>query len=428
VTENTADLSSKLKNDDIQRMISNVRTYGKDMCYSCKGDLLLCNYRRCPILTRTVLPIKGLPDIEMVMAGPTHSLYVDWFGYPEVKLGPMISTNSDLAEKATDPSAWYGLTLEQVLALRSQVVQAQTLHDVENLDRFIENLQEIALSIKPVEAELRFRNKPETSMMFSSVCEPIGPTGDLEYMKLSGNPSVPSRVDQEISSKTQALDAIWNLYNEGFDIYYLQRLIAAGVFNEGRKKAIMPTSWAIPSVDKHIGNCLADTISQYPSLKVCRVFSTSYLGNHYEILLLPGDWRFEYFETWAPNTLWTLAYARPAIYQDFEGYSIGTEHMRKGNGSYAAIRFAVLEQLAKMGMSGTAIVFREVASDYSLPLGVWHVREAVRHAFEATPDAYDAVEDALKAISIRLQTPLAEYTRHGVILKQDYIDGISMNT
>lgn len=265
-------------------------------------------------------------------------------------------------------------------------------------------------------------------MMFSSIYEPIGPTGELEFLKIAGNPVVPDKVDREISSKTQALDAVWNLYNEGFDIYYLQRLVSSGVFNEGTKKTIMPTSWAIPTVDKHLGNCLAEEIARYPSMKVSRVFSVSYLGNHYEILLLPGDWRFEYFEAWAPNTLWTLAYARPAIYQDFEGYSMGTEHLRRSTGSYTAIRFAVLEQLARMGMCGTAIVFREVASDYSLPLGVWHVREAVRHSFEATPDAYDAVEDALKAISTRLQTPLAEYTRLGVILKQDYLDGMMLNT
>jgi hypothetical protein len=209
------------------------------------------------------------------------------------------------------------------------------------------------------------------------------------------------------------------LYREGFDVYYLQRLYSAGIFSSNGGQKLVPSSWAIRSVDKHIGNCLIDEISENEPVDEFLHYSNSYLSNNYEILLLPGDWKFEVFEAWAPRTMWTLAYARPAIYQDFEGYTVGSEDIGKNNGSYQAIRLAVLEGLRKLGKRATAIVFREVADDYSLPLGVWHVREAVRNAFTKKPSTFESAEAALNYISVRLQTPLADYTKHGVILRDN---------
>jgi len=36
--------------------------------------------------------------------------------------------------------------------------------------------------------------------------------------------------------------------------------------------------------------------------------------------MMPGRWEFEQFEAWAPKTLWTLAYEKPVIQEEYEGF------------------------------------------------------------------------------------------------------------
>lgn len=407
------------RSEYIRDLINNIRHYGKEHCFSCKGDRLLCNSKSCPILKRTILPATVDTGFERDMSGPSSSLFIDWLGYPEVTLGPTLARNQSHAELTASPAKWYGYSLDQLLELISGSVLASTTHDISTSNNFIEYLQELALSIRPVDVEMRFRQKPEPSLRFSSVHEPLGPKGELEYFKLIGNPTIPKAVDNEISDNTKPAEAIWNLYNDGFDVYYLQRLYSAGIFNKSHDSKLVPSSWAIRAVDKHIGNCLVNQLENMEPLDEFLHYSISYLSSKYEILMLPGDWRFEFFEGWAPETLWTLAYARPAIYQNFEGYTIGSEDMGVSSGSYHAVRLAVLENLKKLWKYGTVIVFREVANDYRLPLGVWHVREAVRNAFKNKPSRFGSAEAAFNYVSVRLQTPISEYSRYGVILRDN---------
>jgi hypothetical protein len=145
------------------------------------------------------------------------------------------------------------------------------------------------------------------------------------------------------------------------------------------------------------------------------------MSNNYEVMLTPGDWKFEAFETWSPKTLWTAACSEPFIHQGFESLNATSDDVGHLNGSYHAIRLAVLESLKKLGRQGTVIVFREVAHEYSLPMGVWHVREAVHHAFNNKPKKYSSPEAALTDISSRLLTPLSEYKQRGVLLSNKWL-------
>jgi hypothetical protein len=48
------------------------------------------------------------------------------------------------------------------------------------------------------------------------------------------------------------------------------------------------------------------------------------------------------------------------------------------------------------------VVFREIQPQYSVPLGVWVVRETARDAFRMRGEKFDTKEDALKFIDSRL--------------------------
>jgi hypothetical protein len=366
--------------------------------------------------------VEEAPELGHTLFGPTTSIFVESFGYPEVALGPMTALDQSTALRAVSPGEWYGLRYYEVLKLRAKLVQSRTVHDVSEKNKFVESLKELALSINPVDTELRFRKKPESKLTFSSVHEPVGPTGDLEYIKVAGNPRIPPAVDREISAKSSREEAVRNLYREGLDVYYLQRIFASGVFPENGKERMMPTSWAIRSVDRELGNMLTPEIKKLPELGECQVYSNSYLWNQYEIMLIPGEWKFEAIEGWSPDTLWTMGYSRAAIHQDLESNYTGSENIDKASGSYLATRFAVLDGLKKLGRQATVLLIREVSGEYSLPLGVWHAREAVRRSFFTKPQKFESPEDALNNIASRLNTPISEYRHH-----DSYLDAQILN-
>ncbi|MFN3528143.1 MAG: hypothetical protein ACK4YO_03480, partial [Candidatus Altarchaeaceae archaeon] len=72
------------------------------------------------------------------------------------------------------------------------------------------------------------------------------------------------------------------------------------------------------------------------------------LFNHFEILLIPGNWEFEQFEAWAPDTLWTIGNESYAINLEAEYYKGRNDYAIKEGGGYYASRLAVLEYLKKI--------------------------------------------------------------------------------
>jgi len=53
-----------------------------------------------------------------------------------------------------------------------------------------------------------------------------------------------------------------------------------------------------------------------------------------------------------------------------------------------------------------------------VPVGVWEIRENVRHAFEKQPKRFKSMKDALEDISSRLRLPLSEYKKQSEVLTQ----------
>ncbi|MDP2717312.1 MAG: hypothetical protein Q8P02_01065, partial [Candidatus Micrarchaeota archaeon] len=81
-------------------------------------------------------------------------------------------------------------------------------------------------------------------------------------------------------------------------------------------------------------------------------------------------------------------------------------------------RFGVVEALLKMRKQARCIVFREVSPDYTIPGGVWVVRENVRHAFTQPPFKTADQKEAFAEVRRRLKQPWAEYAGKSRILNQ----------
>jgi hypothetical protein len=53
-----------------------------------------------------------------------------------------------------------------------------------------------------------------------------------------------------------------------------------------------------------------------------------------------------------------------------------------------------------------------------MPVGIWEVRENVRHAFMNQPRKFSTLKEALSDINSRLMHPIEEYVEKSEILRQ----------
>jgi len=394
------------------------RPMSSKLCLVCKGGRLLCGASVCPLLSRVLLRSPYEEKLSQDMFGPSPSIFVGWSNYPDVFVGPLTSINPEKTSLLDDPASWYGMDFNDIITLRSQLVRSKSKVNVRDRSRFAEENREIALSVKPTEVEVHFRKKPSFGFSFSPVSQPMGPSGELEYLRVTENPKIPHKVDYIISDELKAVDQAELLYHNNFDVYYLTRVLSSGAMGVRESQKMVPTRWSITAVDDMIAKSLLKSVREYPSINEFRVYSNTYLDNHFEILLMPGGWEFEQFESWAPQTLWTMSYDEPVIAQECEGFFGRTDYAFNEGGGYYAGRLAVAEALYCMGRQARAVVFREIYEGYVMPVGVWEVRENVRRAMQNPCMKFDALKEALGHLNSRLRIPVARYMQKSVVLRQ----------
>lgn len=167
---------------------------------------------------------------------------------------------------------------------------------------------------------------------------------------------------------------------------------------------------------------MIERVKEFPVLSDYLVYHNTYLENHFEVLIIPSRWKFEQLESWAPNTLWTMANDKAKIIQESEGYKGRSDYAIKEGGGYYASRLAVLEGLNRMRRQGAVVVIREAYEGYLMPVGVWEVRENVRIALRKKSRRFSTLKEAVDDINSRLRIPVEEYIRRSVVLRQRRLD------
>ena len=402
----------------IQKAILKYRPISRKLCLVCKGSRLLCGRTSCPLLAKIKVQSPIQKKLKENIFGDSPSIFVGHKGYPNVFIGPLTSIEEESSEVLDNPAKWYGMNFEEIIRLRSILVRGKIRQNVRKKDKFVEKAQEIALSIKPVDTEVEFNKRPRYSLSFSPISQPVGPSGEIKKFNVVENAKIPKKVWKVIDENRKASHAICELYSKGYDVYYLTRILSSGALGSEIAQRLVPTRWSITAVDDIVGKFLISRIKNYNLISDFMVFSNTYLYNHFEILLLPERWRFEMFEAWAPNTLWTLSYDTYAINVEREGYRGRSSYALSEGGGYYASRFAVAEALNKLKRQAGVIVFREIYDGYIMPVGVWEVRENIRKAFEKKPRKFTTLKEALEDIRSRLRIPLEEYLKRSNFLLQ----------
>jgi hypothetical protein len=237
----------------------------------------------------------------------------------------------------------------------------------------------------------------------------------MEKFQLAGNPKIPGKVDSIAEERIPVSQSVPELLSAGFEVYYLQKLLSAGVLGADRR--LVPTKWGITATDDIVAKHLLETVRLNPSINEILLYSSQAFGNHFEILLLPGAWEFEQFEAWNANTPWAQV-TDGGVVAEYEPYWGRSKYAELEGGGYYAGRLAVAEFLYSTRKSARAIIFREISSDYVVPLGVAQVRENARKALTNQVTKPQTLAEALQILRSRLTRPLGAYLKQSRILGQ----------
>ena len=391
------------------------------LCFQCKGrNWCGVGAGACPVLAKIRAAVPLEKKISRDVFGPCPpSVFVGDYNWPNVAIGPLVSVNDALDARALDdPSKWFGSSYAEIIAFRSSLARGMRSQHVKARNRVLADLQESVLSTAPVDFEVRFKNVPRLNLSFSAVLQPMGPSGEMEDMRVTGATKIPRKVDSIVNEGLRVSEALPELVGAGFDYYYLQKLLSAGLLGREKEKKVVPTRWSITATDDLLGKQLLKQIRIFPEVSEFRIYSSEFLHNHFEILLLPGAWEFEQFEAWSPGSVWTQEQNEAQIAHEYEPFWGRSDYAETEGGGYYAGRFGVIEALHVMQRQARCVVFREIGPEYRVPVGVWEVRENARHAMASAPTKFSSLQEAFAELRRRLRNPLEAYLAKSIVLRQ----------
>ncbi len=317
-----------------------------------------------------------LPKEDFVSTSP--SPFVGKFGYPNINVGILTTPEVNKSAWTYDaPKFWSknDYQIDKLVNLRAELINSKFNMNVKKSND-LTSIQEIALSSKPVDVEIKTNKPPKIFFRQDSLMAPTGANAELIKFSLSSNPKINSHVEKYYSdTDCKSVEALTSLFNKGIDETSLTRMLSVGSFGLKNNRKLVPTRWSITAVDDTLGKNLLKKVKDFPESDNL-VFSGSYLGNYYLIIFMSGKWQYELFECYIKSKDFST---------DFETYKGRTTYADNCAGGYYTVRLAILEKLKELKRQASVLVFRFIDDSYLVPLGVWVTREASRIALKNKP-------------------------------------------
>jgi len=379
--------------------MSNLLSSARTNCFKCKGDLTKCHPHRCPqrIKAFALNQVKHQFKNQMRLEGENPpSFFVGSTNWPNVTISPMISLDKEKSNMIDEPDLWKTqFQIPDIVNFRTHLIRAQgrriDAREIEKLnDRLLSTSQELVLASNPVHTILNLEKPINYTLDFNKFTQPIGPKGRVQSFTVEDTPKIDQKVDYYTSdTDLKANDGINNLYDHGITITRINRILSSGQLGVKGKRKLVPTRWAITATDDIVGKQIIRRIKDYPEIDNYRVYTSSYLDNHFVTFMMPKRWAYEFLEGWGQDT----------INGDFETYRGRTNYASNSAGGYYASRMAILEYLNKIKKQAEVYCWRYIGDGYYIPLGVWQVRENVRSGLmDNNYQSFDNKKDLFKHI------------------------------
>ena len=357
-------------------------------------------------------------SLDTIDGSSPPSIFVGRYGYPNVRLGPMIPPLHGDTTILDRTELWLGKSLREISGYRlSLVLGSKNVNIHETSNRYVENMQELSMSEKPAETEATFEKKPIADVKMQKEFRlnyegtPFGPTAPLRSFKVASH-SADKRIESVYyDTDLRAIEAVMKLYRHGVEVSIIQRVLSIGMLGTKKKRKLVPTRWSISATDDIISGILVKEIKVNPSIDLFEVTRYSHLDNHYSVILIPRDeWIFEMIESWFTSQ------GQVSTGADNED-ARGLNHDPSIAGAYFAARLAVVEHLARRRKKAGAIVLREIHPNYVIPVGVWQIREGVREALKKPPQKFDDFNSAMSSACFCMSLSKNELTQKSKLCK-----------
>ena len=345
---------------------------------------------------------------DSISGSSPPSVFVGSYGYPKVWVGPMVPPIHGDTTVLDSPEQWVGKSLEEIVNFRLNLVRGiQKVAVSKPEGRYVENLQDVAMSSGPIDSDIEFQKDTIPITSIDGESAPFGPIGEVKKAKYSPTSTVRSIEKVYYDNDLKAADAVLNLYNSGVEISKIQKCFSIGML--GKERKLVPTRWSITATDDIISNSLVSRILDYDMIDSCQMFSFDHLGNIFSVILFPHRWLFEMQEAWHDGN--SIGFG-----SDYE-VAKGIDHPPAIAGAYFAAKLGVAEYLDKIRRQSGVLILREIQPEYAVPVGVWQIREAIREAMKRKPILTDTLDSAVSLSTKRMSISKTEWFVHGKMLK-----------
>ncbi len=395
------------------------------LCIKCKGRGW-CG-KPCKILARLK---QFQPKIKKEFSGSSPpEIFVGQHGYPNVFTGILAPTEYGHTEKFSLPEEWHKdkASIKDILTYRSRMIYSRFVSNIKNArkrkniqskqqSRLFDLMQEISLASKAVDASFKLKKKPKIKIRLDAHVPLIGNPAPLKSAKLESNPKVERKVDYLTNdTDVKAVQAINELYKSKINISQIIKILSAGMLGVKIQRRLVPTRWSVTATDDTISKMLLEKIKYYQEISSFMLFHANYLGNYYNIILIPGCWSFEVIEV-SSEGYFGQGKENIATWQDYEFFKGRKKYASSVTGAYYVNRLGVCEYLTKIKRQASCLVFREVREEYWAPCGVGILREATREAMSKKPQKFNTIKQVLKEAQKNFKLPIEIFTSKSRIL------------
>jgi len=388
------------------------------LCIRCKGKGL-CG-KPCKILAKLQ---DYQPKISDHFSGSSPpEIFVGHNFYPKVFTGILAPEEYGDTSNLSMPEQWHAEQADilKIMSYRGKMIYSRFISSIKYEKNHLKDvMQEVALTSKPVSMEFKLKKKPTLKFQFDMHNPIIGNPAPLKKVRFEENPKIEKKVDYLANDiDVKANTAMQELYTSRIPVSNIIKILSAGMIGVKTSRKLVPTRWAITATDSNLSELLLDKVRYYQQIPEFMLFHAEYIGNHYEILLLPGEFSFEVIEAKMPSSVWNQEGKETYVMKDYENWHGRKDYASEVAGGYYVARLAVSEYLNAIRRQASVLVMRECRPEYWAPCGVGILRETCRSAMQSKPEKFSSLKETLNAAQTRLKLKIETFLNNSKLLSE----------
>ncbi len=352
--------------------------------------------------------------LEHFSGSTPPEIFVGKWNYPDVYTGILAPQEIGDTTIMSSPEEWHKnkLAISDIMGYRNQLIYGRTQSNIKKLEtKFLSVMKEVAMTHKSIATEFHLK-KPVTANKEQDDRSPLIPkAAEILKAELQENAPVIPKIDYLVNdTEVKSAIAIQELHKANTQTSTIIKILSAGLLGLKKNRKLVPTRWSVTCVDSTLSEQKIEKIRYFPQIDEYLVFSSEYIGNRYEIILLPRYWSFEVIEISTKLS--------GGIWQDYESIFKRKKYAESVTGGYYSARLGITEYLERVRKQASVLVLREIRPQYYAPLGVGILREITRSAMKEEPKRFKILQEALNDIQTRIKTPISSYLNKSQLLQE----------